>query len=88
MRKMKDFKDEKVEEMVVIAKEWLGWMLECLQRLKGGRKEGGLMVARVLEQTRDVGRWLLDACSNQRMKVDGSGMTVMTDGMLAAAEER
>ncbi|CAL8169430.1 unnamed protein product [Prunus armeniaca] len=29
---------EKVEDMVVMAKEWLGRPLECLQQPKGGRK--------------------------------------------------
>ncbi|PQP91943.1 hypothetical protein Pyn_34078 [Prunus yedoensis var. nudiflora] len=37
-----------------------------------GRREGGLM----------------DACSSQRMEVDGSGMTVIAAGMLAVDEER
>ncbi|KAI5325303.1 hypothetical protein L3X38_034377 [Prunus dulcis] len=37
-RKMEDFKDGKIEEMVVITEEWLGWLLECLQQLNGGRK--------------------------------------------------
>ncbi|PQM40393.1 hypothetical protein Pyn_00102 [Prunus yedoensis var. nudiflora] len=47
-----------------------------------------VMAARSLQQPRELvdGRW--DACSSQRMAVDGSGMTVMTVGMLAAAEER
>ncbi|KAI5337570.1 hypothetical protein L3X38_016841 [Prunus dulcis] len=36
--KMEDFNDRKIEEMVVIAEEWLGWPLECLQQLNGGRK--------------------------------------------------
>ncbi|CAL2265049.1 unnamed protein product [Prunus armeniaca] len=35
---MEDFKAKKVEEMVVIVKEWLGWLLECLQQPNGGRK--------------------------------------------------
>ncbi|KAI5335351.1 hypothetical protein L3X38_025484 [Prunus dulcis] len=29
--KMEDFKAKKVEEMVMIDEEWLGWLLECLQ---------------------------------------------------------
>ncbi|KAI5338817.1 hypothetical protein L3X38_018089 [Prunus dulcis] len=29
---------EKVEDIVVMAEEWLGWPLECLQQLNGGRK--------------------------------------------------
>ena len=33
-----DFKGEKVEDMAVMAEEWLGWPLECLQQLNGGRK--------------------------------------------------
>ncbi|KAI5349183.1 hypothetical protein L3X38_002070 [Prunus dulcis] len=36
--KMEDFKDGKIEEIVVIAEEWLGWPLECLQQLNGGGK--------------------------------------------------
>ncbi|KAI5313128.1 hypothetical protein L3X38_042302 [Prunus dulcis] len=39
--------------MVVIAEEWLGWLLKMLAVAKG-RKEIGLMVAGVLEQPRDV----------------------------------
>ncbi|KAI5334222.1 hypothetical protein L3X38_024355 [Prunus dulcis] len=35
---MMDFKGEKVEDMAVMAEEWLGWPLECLQQLNGGRK--------------------------------------------------
>ncbi|KAI5323342.1 hypothetical protein L3X38_032414 [Prunus dulcis] len=38
MEKMMDFKGEKVEDMAVMAEEWLGWPLECLQQLNGGRK--------------------------------------------------
>ncbi|CAL8119640.1 unnamed protein product [Prunus armeniaca] len=41
-----------------------------------------------LGQLRELvdGRW--DACSSQRMGVDGSRMTMMVVGMLAVAEER
>ncbi|PQQ20190.1 hypothetical protein Pyn_32464 [Prunus yedoensis var. nudiflora] len=35
---MMDFKGKKVGDMVVMAKEWLGWPLEYLQQPKEGRK--------------------------------------------------
>ncbi|KAI5335448.1 hypothetical protein L3X38_025581 [Prunus dulcis] len=56
---MDDFNGEKVEEMVVIVKEWMAGMAAGMVAAAKGRKEGGLMVAGVLEQPRDVGRWLL-----------------------------
>ena len=37
MEKMMDFKGEKVEDMVVMVEEWLGWPLECLQQPNGER---------------------------------------------------
>ncbi|KAI5338794.1 hypothetical protein L3X38_018066 [Prunus dulcis] len=59
--KMEDFKYGKIEEMVVIAAEWLGWPLECLQQLNEGRKVVWWLLNGV------HGYW--DACSGQSKKM-------------------
>ncbi|PQQ07490.1 hypothetical protein Pyn_10347 [Prunus yedoensis var. nudiflora] len=48
-----------------------------------GRKERGLMVAGVLEQSRDVGRWLLGSLQQGWRLMAG-----MAAGMLATTVER
>ncbi|KAI5335352.1 hypothetical protein L3X38_025485 [Prunus dulcis] len=57
MEKMTAFKGEKVEDMAVMAEEWLGWPLECLQWLNGGRKVVWWLL------NKGDGCW--DSCSNR-----------------------
>ncbi|KAI5352092.1 hypothetical protein L3X38_004983 [Prunus dulcis] len=52
-----EIKGDKVEDMVVMAEEWLRWPLGCLQQLNGGRKVVWWLLKGV------NGSW--DACSSR-----------------------